>query len=134
MQLAVAGAGKSWLSNLLSRSSRTRLTDSPDFERVYRQGQACRGKVLSVHAFPNEMGVARLGMSVSKKVGNAVTRNTIRRRLKEVFRATSPELLGERDIVVSARPAAAAADYDAVRAEFGQCIEKLNNSQLAGKA
>ena len=56
-----------------------RLTDSPEFERVYRQGTAYRGKLFSVHAFPNELGTPRLGLSVSRKVGNAVTRNAVRR-------------------------------------------------------
>src|SRR5918993_1086528 len=62
-----------------------RLTDSPEFERVYRQGTAFRGRLFSLHAFPNEIGFPRLGLSVAKKVGNAVTRNAVRRRLKGVF-------------------------------------------------
>lgn len=65
-------------------------------------------------------------MSVSKKVGNAVTRNTVRRRLREVFHATSPELLGHRDIVVSARPGAAKATQHELEREFGRALEKLN--------
>jgi ribonuclease P protein component len=43
-----------------------RLTDSSEFERVYKQGTAYRGRLFSVHAFPNELGTLRLGLSVSK--------------------------------------------------------------------
>ena len=68
-------------------------------------------------------------MSVSKKVGNAVTRNTVRRRLKEVFRTTQQGLLGNRDIVISARPAAASAVYEALEEEFLRSLDKLNNGQ-----
>jgi len=108
----------------LPGSRSTRLTDSPEFERVYRQGTAYRGKLFSVHAFPNELGIARLGLSVSKKVGNAVTRNTVRRRLKEIFRssmADAPDL----DIVISARPSAADASFEELQAEFQRSLQKL---------
>ena len=102
-----------------------RLTDSPEFERVYRQGTAYRGKHFAVHAFPNELGNSRLGLSVSRKVGNAVTRNTVRRRLKEVFRASSSGIPGNLDLVVSARPAAAEATFEELRAEFGKALGKV---------
>ena len=102
-----------------------RLTDSPEFERVYRQGTAYRGKLFSVHAFPNEHGNSRLGLSVSRKVGTAVTRNTVRRRLKEVFRACSSEIPGNLDLVVSARPAAAGATFGELQAEFGKALGKF---------
>jgi ribonuclease P protein component len=100
-----------------------RLTDSPEFERVYRQGTAYRGKLFSVHAFPNEHGSPRLGLSVSRKVGTAVTRNTVRRRLKEAFRTS--EIPGDLDLVVSARPAAAAATFGELQAEFDKALGKF---------
>jgi ribonuclease P protein component len=100
-----------------------RLTDSPEFERVYRQGTAYRGKLFSVHAFPNERGNPRLGLSVSRKVGTAVTRNTVRRRLREVFRTS--EIPGNLDLVVSARPAAAGAAFWELQAEFGKALSKF---------
>ena len=100
-----------------------RLTDSPEFERVYRQGTAYRGKLFSVHAFPNEHGYPRLGLSVSRKVGSAVTRNNVRRRLREVFRASDiPEDL---DLVVSARPAAAGATFGELQSEFDKALGRF---------
>jgi ribonuclease P protein component len=112
----------------LSRGKRTRLIDSPDFERVYRQGAAYRGALFSVHAFPNEFGTPRLGLSVSRRVGNAVTRNTVRRRLREVFYSALPEVPCNLDIVVSARPAAAAADFRELSEEFVRSLRKLSES------
>ena len=102
-----------------------RLTDSPEFERVYRQGTAYRGKLFSVHAFPNGHDNPRLGLSVSRKVGNAVTRNAVRRRLREVFRACTSEVPGDLDLVVSARPAAAEATFGELREEFGKALGKF---------
>ena len=104
------------------------MTDSPEFERVYRQGTAYRGKLFSVHAFPNEHGTPRLGLSVSRKVGNAVTRNAVRRRLREVFHSCISEISGSLDLVVSARPAAAQATFEELTAEFSRALGKVGGS------
>ena len=103
-----------------------RLTDSSEFERVYRQGVAFRGKLFSVHAFPNGLETSRLGLSVSKKVGNAIVRNGLRRRLKEVFNADHAGAGGGLDLVVSARPAAAEAGFEELREEFVRALHKLD--------
>ena len=105
----------------------TRLTDSPEFERVYKQGTAYRGKLISVHAFPSEIGRPRLGLSVSKKVGNAVVRNVVKRRLREIFRSQLPEIREELDFVISARPSASGATYQELEIEFGKALKKLCN-------
>ena len=106
-----------------------RLTDSPEFERVYRQGTAYRGKLIAVHAFPNEHGTPRLGLSVSRKVGNAVTRNAVRRRLREVFHSCVSEASPELDLVVSARPAAAEATFEELREEFGKALDRFGGQR-----
>ena len=118
----------------MPRSKRTRLTDSPEFERVYRQGAAYRGRLFSVHAFPNEFGTPRLGLSVSRRVGNAVTRNTVRRRLREVFHASFDEVPGSWDLVVSARPEASEAGLDELRQEFARSLRKLEESGKLAEA
>ena len=100
-----------------------RLTDSSEFERVYKQGTAYRGRLFSVHAFPNELGTLRLGLSVSKKVGNAVVRNTLRRRMREIFAAGDAD--GHLDLVISARPAARDATFEELRGEFDRALRKL---------
>jgi len=102
-----------------------RLTDSREFERVYHQGTAYRGKLFSVHAFPNEHGTPRLGLSVSRKVGNAVTRNAVRRRLREVFHSCISGISKNLDLVVSARAAAAEATFEELREEFGKALGRV---------
>ena len=112
----------------MARSKLTRLTDSPEFERAYRQGTSFRGRLFSLHAFPNEIGIPRLGLSVSKKVGNAVTRNAVRRRLKEVFYSTIERIPGSFDLVVSAKPAAAEASFEELNQEFLRALGKIGGS------
>ena len=109
------------------------MTDSPEFERAYRQGTAFRGRLFSLHAFPNEIGIPRLGLSVSKKVGNAVTRNVVRRRLKEVFHSTRERIPGSFDLVVSAKPAAAEATFEELNQEFLRALGKIGGSDKRPK-
>lgn len=79
-----------------------------------------------MHAFPNEFGNPRLGLSVSKRVGNAVVRNTVRRRLKEVFYAAKPDISSDLDLVISARPASVNASFGELKEEFARALRKLD--------
>lgn len=88
---------------------------------------AYRGKLFSVHAFPNEIETVRLGLSVSRKVGNAVTRNTVRRRLREVFYEARPTIKVGLDLVLSARQASAQASYKDLQVEFVRALNKLHD-------
>jgi ribonuclease P protein component len=84
--------------------------------------------LFTVHALPNGVGKARLGLSVSKKVGTAVKRNGIRRRLKEIFRSASDALSGDLDLVISARPAAAEASFEELNEEFVRSLHRLSKN------
>ena len=92
-----------------------------------------RGRLFSVHALPNVLGEPRLGLSVSKKVGSAVTRNGVRRRLKEIFRSSRSALPVDLDLVVSARPAAAEASYQELNDEFFRCLSKIARTRGIGE-
>jgi ribonuclease P protein component len=104
------------------------LTASPEFERVYRNGSVYRGRLFSVHALPNTLGEPRLGLSVSKKVGTAVKRNKVRRRLKEMFRSSAKRLPSDLDFVISARPAAAEASFEELNEEFSRLVHRFCKS------
>ena len=110
------------------------LTASPEFERVYRNGSVYRGRLFSVHALPNTLGEPRLGLSVSKKVGTAVNRNKVRRRLKEMFRSSAKRLPRDLDFVISARPAAAEASFEELSEEFSRSVHKFCKSAGAKDA
>lgn len=112
----------------MGRRRSTSLTASPEFERVYRKGSVYRGRLFSVHVLPNTLGNPRLGLSVSKKVGGAVKRNKVRRRLKEIFGSSTTNLPGDSDFVISARPAAAEASFEELSDEFLKSLHKLSKS------
>jgi ribonuclease P protein component len=90
-----------------------RLSRARDFQAVYREKMRRGVGPLLVYARPNELGFARLGLSVSRRVGSAVVRSRIKRHLREAFRLLQHDFPGGYDVVIVVRPhdPAALADY-----------------------
>jgi ribonuclease P protein component len=100
------------------------LRSTADFERVYRAGRRAGDGLFAVNALPNELGHARLGMSVSTRtVGNSVRRNRVRRLIREVFRVRRPQLPAL-DLVVTSRPGARGAERSALMTSLERLIEQ----------
>ena len=72
---------------------------------------------------PDE-GPARFGFIVSRQVGSAVTRNTVRRRLKAVCAEALPFVRGGASVVIRALPSAASVDYADLRADVVRCLQR----------
>jgi ribonuclease P protein component len=83
--------------------ARRRLRTKADFERVYQGRCSASDGRLLVFAAANELPHARLGLSVSRKVGGAVVRNRWKRLLREAFRLSLAELPPGVDLVVIPR-------------------------------
>jgi ribonuclease P protein component len=85
---------------------RHRLSRSRDFDAVYRHGRSVATRFLVLHWFPREdaEGEPRLGLSVPRAAGNAVTRNRIKRQLREAWRGLLPEVAPGQDYVLIVRP------------------------------
>ena len=85
------------------------LTKPGQYALVYNNGSSWVSSLVVMKALPNGLSLSRYGLSVGKRVGKAVTRNRVKRRLREILRLTL--LKPGWDIIFIARPAAANADY-----------------------
>nr|WP_237691053.1 ribonuclease P protein component [Paenibacillus caui] len=89
-----------------------RLRNRADFGRVYRNGKSFANRQLVVYWSPRpEVEQFRLGVSVSKKVGNAVVRNRMRRLIKEIVRLNKDKLNEHVDIIFIVRKGALEMSY-----------------------
>jgi len=103
-----------------------RVRSSLDFARIRRHGRSVAGRLLALGWVrqPALVGRARVGFSVGKRIGGAVVRNRVKRRLREAVRHELATLPVGWDLVFSARPAAAAATSAELAAEVGMLLTR----------
>jgi len=102
-----------------------RLRDNRDFQRVYGGGKSWAHPLLALNVLPRPAG-KRVGISVSKKIGKAVQRNLVRRRLREVLRADLPCWRSGVDVVIVARAAASEAGFADLRAAVQELARRAH--------
>lgn len=87
------------------------LKKNQDFQRVYKSGKSYANKYLVMYVLKNNLDRNRIGVSVSKKVGNSVVRHRLARLIRESFRLRGEEFQSGLDIVVIARNTAKGKNY-----------------------
>ena len=101
------------------------LKQNYEFRRLYAKGKSAASATLVLYCRRNCSGENRLGLTVGTKVGKAVRRNLIRRRLREIYRLHETELRRGWDIVAVARTRAAEASYRELEADFLRAAARL---------
>ena len=94
------------------------IKKNDDFKTVYRHGKSYANKYLVMYILRNGRDKNRLGISVSKKVGNSVVRHRIARLLRESFRLNDEKFHSGWDIVVVARMGAKGKNYSDIESAF----------------
>lgn len=79
------------------------LKTNSDFRRAYMRGKSYTNPALVTYVIKNRAGLCRIGITASKKIGNAVARNRARRVIREAFRMIDLPIKGNFDIVFVAR-------------------------------
>ena len=105
------------------------LKGDRSFRRL-RKGRSAGARLLGVRWIPRRHGQVRVGIVVSSKVGNAVTRNLVRRRLREALRALArddgrwPREGFGADVLVMTRPETAGASYDQLKESLTRALAR----------
>lgn len=114
-----------------------RLTSSAGFAQAVRRGRRAGTRTLVLHldlatSLPEQRREAEVGFVVSKAIGNAVMRNRVKRRLREIIRERLGELPDSSVLVVRALPAAAGASYQRLADDVDAAIQRAIGAGTPG--
>lgn len=101
------------------------LKKNHEFRRLYSRGKSAVSPYFAVYTRTNRLGVNRLGVTVGTKVGKAVQRNRVRRRIREIYRLNEHRLVKGRDIVIVARVRARYAEYRELERDMLNLLSRL---------
>ena len=79
------------------------IKNNCDFRRIYGKGKSFQGPALVSYVMKNRAGICRIGITTSKKIGNAVERNRSRRVIKAAYKMIEDKICGNYDFVFVAR-------------------------------
>lgn len=94
------------------------IKKNEEFKTVYQNGKSYANKYLVMYVYQNDKCINRLGISVSKKVGNSVVRHRIARLLRESFRLNDEKFHSGWNIIVIARAGAKGKNYKDIESAF----------------
>ncbi|HEX4964896.1 MAG TPA: ribonuclease P protein component [Thermoanaerobaculia bacterium] len=109
-----------------------KLRRRADYLRCYRTGRRRHGSLALLYFVPNQLEGPRLGITASRKVGKAVVRHRLKRRIKEIYRRWPHRSeLPALDLVVHLKPEAGGSDFAALRSELLRLLSGLRERRGA---
>ena len=105
-----------------------RLTARRQFVYVYDKGRKTRRRSFMVFAHPSDVDVTRLGLTVTKRTGNSVVRNRIKRKLRDAFRRRRMELPGGLDLVINARRSVLDSSAEELERDLVDAVTELHRN------
>lgn len=109
------------------------IRSNRDFKRMYARAGSASGACVVLFVKKNRLGANRLGLTVGTKLGGAVQRNRMRRRMKEAYRLVEDRLRPGYDVVMVARSGLDKAPFELIKAEIVRLFYRLSAAQTPGK-
>ena len=103
-----------------------RLKKRYQFNYVYKSGEHFSGEHMVLYVVSSKTKNIKVGLAVTKKIGHAVVRNRVRRKLREIIKKQVPTLKQNYNIIVVARENISEASFDKLSAEFLKLLKKAN--------
>ena len=100
------------------------VKENRDFRRIYRRGKSVVTPYLVLYCQKNNRGKTRLGVTVSTKLGKAVIRNRVRRRLREIWRLHRSDMHAGWDIILVARGQSVSAAYQKMDKAYCSALQQ----------
>ncbi len=105
------------------------LLKSAEFRNVFNKGRKTVTASLVFHVLRTDLGEPRLGLAVSRKVGNAVVRNFVKRRIREAFREKKSSFSESYDIVVYPRRGILEKDFRDYLKSFDNLLSRIRKAR-----
>lgn len=104
----------------------TTLKKNYEFQNVYKRGKSIANRELVLYVLPNKKEYNKIGISVSKKVGNSIVRSRITRLIRESYRLSEDNIKLGFDIIVIARNGAKDKNYHVISHSLNHLLKKQN--------
>ncbi|MDO5037531.1 MAG: ribonuclease P protein component [Tissierellia bacterium] len=99
------------------------LKKNTDFVHVYRKRKTFGNRNFTLYVRKNTYDYSRMGFSISKKVGKAVIRNLIKRRLRALYKEYSSDIIAGYDMVLVVKPNVADLSYEKLESAFSHILK-----------
>jgi ribonuclease P protein component len=107
-------------------TSTVSLRKNHEFKRAYNKGKSSASQFVAIYCLQNGSSLNRLGITASAKIGGAVQRNRVRRRLKEIYRINESGMVLGYDIVIVARKRSVDSNYQELESSVLSLFRKLS--------
>ncbi len=110
-------------------SPQERIRNKKEFLRLYKKGSRYRGKYFNLIYISNDLSFSRMAVVISKKVGNAVKRNKIKRQMRTLFRRNKDLLESSLDILIVAKKEIIDASWLKLQEEYFSALRSIGQNR-----
>lgn len=102
-----------------------RIRKRKDFIDIYKKGKRYRGKYFNIVYLPNHLDHSRVAVVAGKKIGNAVTRNRIKRRMRALFRKYKPDPDESMDLILFPKKESAWVPWTQIQKDYVSALKSI---------